>query len=117
MADQSTAQMRIVKSQSRWIINATGSIYGETENALLVLEQNRDPVVYFPRDHVAMAFFDKSEHRTFSPLKGWATFYSIDTKSRVLENVAWSYEEPTEQATALSGYLAFAGENLTVEEL
>lgn len=105
----------IRKAPGKWVIFATGAVYGETSNALELIEGDMDPVIYIPREDIAMVFFDKTEKTTSCPHKGTASYYSIETKSTVLENVAWSYEAPNEDVAQIAGYLAFAAGPVKVE--
>ena len=76
------------------------------------------PVVYFPRDDIAMSFLDTSELKSTCPHKGEASYFSIQTKSQTLKDVAWSYEDPKEGLEAIKGHLAFyVGEKLAVERV
>ncbi|PWR01740.1 hypothetical protein DKT77_16655 [Meridianimarinicoccus roseus] len=105
----------IRKAPGKYVIFARGAVYGETENALELTEGSLPPVIYIPRADMAMAFFDKTDKTTTCPHKGVASYYSIDTKSMVLENVAWSYETPNAGLEEIAGHLAFYGDEVNVE--
>lgn len=111
-----TDTITLRKLPGKWVVYARGAVYGETENAIEVTEARRDPVVYIPRADIAMAFFDRTD-RTDETAIGTATFYSIETKSAVLDHVAWSYEAPRDGLDAIAGHLAFAGAAITVEPI
>lgn len=111
-----TNDITLRKLPGKWVVYARGAVYGETENAMEMTEGNRAPVVYIPRADVAMAFFDRTD-KTADTALGTATFYSIDTKSTVLENVAWSYETPQDGLDGIAGHLAFEGDAVTVEQI
>lgn len=115
MQDETARKITIRPAQGKWVVYTLGGIFGETTRALWVDEPGKELVVYVPREDIAMAFFDKSELTTHSPLKGEATYYSLDTKSKMLLNAAWSYEDPVPGAEAIKGYLAFDEEQVTVE--
>jgi uncharacterized protein (DUF427 family) len=109
--------IRIRKSDGKWVVRAGGSIIGESGNVQVLSEGDFPDVIYFPRDDIAMAFLDASDHKTTCPHKGEASYLSIDTKSTVLENAVWSYENPVDAVAAIKGYLAFDRLQVTVEEL
>jgi uncharacterized protein (DUF427 family) len=47
-----------------------------------------------------------------------ARYFSVVTKSRTLENVVWSYEDPKPVAEKIRNYLAFHNvEEVTVEQI
>lgn len=89
------------------VVVAGGAVLGETDNALELVEGALAPVVYFPRDDLAMAMLDPSPTRTTCPKKGEASYYSIQTKSTVLEDAGWSYETPLDGVAEIAGYIAF----------
>ncbi len=114
MADHIT----IRDAEGKWVVRSGGAIIGESTRALELIEGGHDPVIYFPREDVAMAFLDKTEQTSHCPWKGDASYYSIVNKSSVTENVVWSYENPIEGAEAIRGYLAFyQRDGVQVEQL
>ncbi|MBD3663635.1 DUF427 domain-containing protein [Sulfitobacter aestuariivivens] len=103
MADHIT----ITKADGTWSVRAGGAVLGETNDALELREGDYDPVIYFPRGDIAMAFLDATEKTTHCPHKGDANYFSVVTKSRKLENAVWSYENPSEDVAEIKGHLAF----------
>lgn len=108
----------IRKAAGTWTVRAGGAVLGESNEALELVEGDYPPVIYFPREDIAMAFLDPSEKTSHCPHKGDARYFSVVTKSRTLENVVWSYEEPKEAAERVKDYLAFHDmEEVTVEQI
>ncbi|MBT8418836.1 MAG: DUF427 domain-containing protein, partial [Silicimonas sp.] len=64
-------------AEGTWTVRAGGAVLGESENALELREGTQPPVIYFPRDDVAMEFLDPSDKSTTCPHRGEATYYSI----------------------------------------
>lgn len=110
-------KITVSPSENDYVIRAGGAVLGESSNALILTEGSLAPVVYFPRKDVAMAMLDASDHTTVCPHKGTATYFSIQTKSTVIENAVWTYETPNPNVKMIAGYLAFSGENVAVEQL
>ena len=109
--------IRINKAEGTWTVRAGGAVMGETDNALVLEEGDYPPVIYFPRDDIAMAFLDASDKRTTSPLKGEASYYSIVTESLTIRDAAWSYEAPKDDVSEIAGRLAFMGDDVAVERV
>ena len=102
-----SARIRISKAGGTWTVRAGGAIIGESNAALELVESGLDPVIYFPRDDVAMVFLDRSRKSSQCKHKGKANYFSIVTKNTTLENAGWSYEAPNPAASAIAGHLAF----------
>lgn len=98
------------------IVLAGGAVIAESANALELSEGDYPPVIYFPRDDVAMVFLDASEQRSTCPYKGEATYYSIAVKSGTIENAVWSYEKPIDAVSEIAGYLAFYSDRVKVQK-
>jgi uncharacterized protein (DUF427 family) len=114
MADHIT----IRKADGTWSVRAGGAVLGESSEALELTEGDYPPVIYFPRDGIAMAFLDPTEKSTHCPHKGDASYYSVVTKSRTLSNVAWSYEDPLPGMERIKDHLAFyVSADVTVEQI
>lgn len=109
--------IKIRRATGKWVVRAGGAVLGETQNALELIEGDYAPVIYFPREDIAMSFLDASDTKTHCPWKGDASYYSIPTKSTVIKDAAWSYEDPKDDMAQIKGYLAFYTDRVTVEEL
>ncbi len=113
MADHIT----IEAASGTWVVRAGGAVIAESGAALILHEGDRDPVTYVPRDDIAMAFLEPSETRTHCPHKGNASYYNVVTKSRLIADAAWCYEQPLPGAARIAGHLAFAADEVAVEEI
>lgn len=114
MADHIT----IRRAQGRWSVRAGGAVLGESANALELSEGGYDPVIYFPREDIAMVFLDATDKSTHCPHKGDASHFSVVTKSKTIPNAVWCYETPMSDMDRIKGHLAFyASEDVTVEQI
>lgn len=114
MADHIT----IKKAPGTWTVRAGGAVIGETSNALELVEGGYPPVIYFPRDDIAMAFLDATGKTSHCPHKGDASYFSVVTKSRRLENAVWSYEAPKPGVDGIKDHMAFyAMDEIAVEQI
>ena len=100
-------KITIPRAPGTWVVRAGGAVLGETKAALELVEGDYPPVIYFPRGDIAMAFLDASDHASHCPWKGDASYFSIITKSKTIENAAWSYETPKEDVARIKDHLAF----------
>lgn len=110
--------IKIVPADGTWSVRAGGAVLGESHAALELTEGDYPMVVYFPRDDIAMDFLDPSDRRTTCPWKGEASYFSIATKSTILQNAAWSYEDPKPGMEAIAGHIAFyATDQVVIEKI
>lgn len=109
--------IRIRRADGTWVVRAGGAVLGESRNALELTEGSREPVIYIPREDMAMAFLEPSATRTTCPHKGEASYFSIVTKSGQIPDAVWSYETPRPGVERIAGHLAFYPDEVTVERL
>ena len=100
-----------------WVVRAGGAVLGESTRALELSEGSLPPVVYFPREDLAMAMLDPSPTRSTCPKKGEAVYFAIQAKSGPIPDAGWSYETPLEAVSAIAGHIAFFADKVTVEEV
>jgi len=100
-----------------WVVRADGAVIGESTGALELSEGDYPPVIYFPREDIAMAFLERSDKATTCPWKGQAAYYSLHAESGLIENAVWSYETPKDDLSEIAGHLAFDTGRVTVERL
>ena len=100
-------KITIRKAAGTWTVRAGGAVLAESRNALELTEGDYPPVIYFPREDIAMAFLDESPQTSHCPFKGDARYFSIETKSQTIANAAWSYEDPKPDVAQIAGHIAF----------
>ncbi|MEO9514145.1 MAG: DUF427 domain-containing protein [Paracoccaceae bacterium] len=111
-------QIKIRNATGRWTVRAGGAVLGESSNALELSEDGYEPVIYFPRSDIAMAFLDRTEKTTHCPHKGDANYFSVVTKSQTIADSVWTYETPSENVVRIKDHLAFyTGDLITVENI
>ncbi len=89
----------------------------DTHRALTLREASYPPVQYLPRADVDVTRLVRSEHTSYCPYKGVATYYSIVELGERGENAIWSYEEPFEAVAPIAGHLAFYPERVGAIEI
>ncbi|MBU2935357.1 MULTISPECIES: DUF427 domain-containing protein [Pacificibacter] len=112
-----TDHIHIRVAPGTWVVRAGGAVLGETNAALELTEGDYPPVIYFPRDALAMAFLDASDTTSTCPHKGVASHFSIQTKSVLIKDAAWSYEAPTAGIERIKDHIAFYPQKAAVEML
>jgi uncharacterized protein (DUF427 family) len=92
---------------SRVVVTVGGRVVADTRDALTLREATYPAVQYIPRRDVDMAALTRSEHTTYCPYKGDASYYSIPAGGDRSLNAVWTYETPFEAMAQIKDYVAF----------
>lgn len=110
-----TDHIRITPAQGTWTVRAGDAIIGETKRALELREGTYPPVIYFPREDIAMVLLDRSDRNSVCPYKGQAEYFTIATTSGPIADAAWSYPDPIPAVAAIAGHLGFYADKVIIE--
>jgi len=94
-------------SRRRVRVVFAGVTVADSKHVMLLHEFGRLPVFYFPLEDVRMDLLEATEHRTHSPLKGKASYWTVRAGDLIAEHAAWSYPQPLPEGPKIQGYLAF----------
>ena len=97
----------IDSNPSRVVVKVGGKVIADTRDALTLREASYPAVQYIPRRSVDMAALRRSEHTTYCPYKGVASYYSIPAGGKRSLNAVWTYETPFEAVAQIKDYVAF----------
>ena len=102
---------------SRVTVRAGGAVIVASDKALIMQESTYPPVYYLPRADAAMDKLEASDHGTYCPYKGDASYFSIAALGADGANAVWSYEAPYPAVAEIAGHLAFYSDkvDITVE--
>jgi uncharacterized protein (DUF427 family) len=84
-----------------------GQTVFDTTRAVLLHETGLLPQVYVPIDDIRADLITPTEHHTFCPFKGTASYWTVNAGGQVAENSIWAYPDPTPEASWLKGYAGF----------
>ncbi|MFC0628916.1 DUF427 domain-containing protein [Kribbella deserti] len=84
-----------------------GKVLAETTEALTLQESTYPAVRYIPRQDVDLGQLERTEHSTYCPFKGDASYYSIPALNDAGENAVWTYETPYDAVADIKDHLAF----------
>jgi uncharacterized protein (DUF427 family) len=97
----------IVANPSRVVVVVGQKVIADTRSALTLREASYPAVQYIPRRDVDMTALIRSEHQTYCPYKGDASYFSIPAGGDRSVNAVWTYETPFEATAQIKDYLAF----------
>jgi uncharacterized protein (DUF427 family) len=91
----------------RVTVRAGGAVIASSDRALALREADYPPVLYIPREDVAMDRLQRTDRHTYCPYKGDCAYFSVTAAGPQGENAAWSYESPYPAVAEIRGHLAF----------
>ena len=97
----------IEPSAGRVRVAVGDAVVADSKRALILREQGYEPVYYFPPEDVDFSLLEPTEHTTYCPYKGHASYYSIPAGGERSINAAWQYRDAFPWVGEISGYLAF----------
>jgi uncharacterized protein (DUF427 family) len=92
-----------------------GEVVAESLRPIIVYETGLPPRYYLPREDVRVDLLEPHGKRTRCAYKGEASHWSVRAGGGLAEAVAWSYEQPDDDAVRLRGLVAFYNELVDLE--
>ncbi|WP_340318071.1 DUF427 domain-containing protein [Rhizorhabdus argentea] len=97
----------IERNPRRVVVTLDGKVIANTTDALTLSEASYPPVHYVPRKDVDMTALERTNHGSYCPYKGDASYFSIPAGGERSVNAIWTYEVPHDAVAEIKGHLAF----------
>jgi len=108
----------IAPAPGRVIVRLGGRVIADTRRALSLREASYPGVKYIPRQDVDMSQLERTDHATYCPYKGNASYFSIPSGGERSRNAVWSYEKPYAAVAEIRDHLAFYPDRVdAIEEI
>jgi uncharacterized protein (DUF427 family) len=101
-----------LRSSRHVVLARDGVLLADSRRPTLLFETPLPVRYYLPRDDVRFDLLEPSERTTVCAYKGVARYWDARVGDRVLEGIAWSYEEPLNDALPVRDLVAFFTERL-----
>jgi uncharacterized protein (DUF427 family) len=101
---------------ARVTVTLGGTKIADTTDALTLQESTYPAVQYVPRKDVDMSLLERTDHETYCPFKGDASYYTIKNGDQALDNVVWTYEQPYDAVSGIKDHLAFYADRVEIAE-
>ena len=88
-------------------VDVAGTTLVDTDDTVILFETSLDPRLYVASALVRTDLLQRTETSSYCNYKGVATWWSAAIGSTVVEDVAWSYEDPLPESSLIKGYLSF----------
>lgn len=84
-----------------------GRTVAQSSRTRLLIETHLPVRYYIPKADIDMTLFKPSPLRTRCPYKGEASYWNATIDDVMIENIAWSYEDPLPEVSRIGGLLCF----------
>jgi uncharacterized protein (DUF427 family) len=88
-------------------VTVGGTVLVDTAETVIVFETSLAPRLYVDPARVRTDLLRRSETTTYCNYKGAATYWSAVVGGAVVDDVAWSYENPPTETLPIAGFLSF----------
>jgi uncharacterized protein (DUF427 family) len=104
----------ITPNSQRVVVSLDGHTIADTTSALSLQEADYPVVHYVPLADVDQARLQPTEHSTYCPYKGDASYYSIPVGGAAADNAVWSYRSPFDAVAEIKDYVAFYPDRVAI---
>src|SRR5438270_11973950 len=106
----------VAANPSRVVVSRAGRVVADSRDALTLREASYAPVQYIPLADVDESLLEPSEHVTYCPFKGEASYFSIPTGGEAGRNAVWCYRDPYPAVAAIKDRVAFYADRVEIVE-
>jgi uncharacterized protein (DUF427 family) len=103
------------RSSSQVTVRSGSVVIAETSRALEMREASYPAVLYIPLEDVDQSYLRRSDHHTWCPYKGEASYYDIiDGAETDLTAAVWYYDDPFPAVADIKDHVAFYSDRVPV---
>lgn len=95
-------------------VDVAGLTLVDTDDTVIVFETTLEPRLYVDPTHVRTDLLRQSTTSSYCNYKGVATYWSAVIGDVVIEDVAWSYQDPPPESLPIARHLSFEVGKCTV---
>jgi uncharacterized protein (DUF427 family) len=88
-------------------VAVAGTTLVDTDDTLILFETGLAPRLYVAAANVRTDLLQRTATKTYCNYKGWATYWAACIGDTVVEDVAWTYEDPLPESAQIRGWFSF----------
>jgi uncharacterized protein (DUF427 family) len=92
-----------------------GELIAESRRPKVLSETGLPNRFYLPAEDVVPGVLEPSAKHTHCPYKGDASYHTVSAGGRRVQDAAWFYPEPLEEATRVRDHVCFLGDGIETE--
>ena len=95
-------------------VEVAGEVLVDTDETVALFETGLSTKLYVDPARVRMDLLRRSETTTYCNYKGWTTYWTAVVGDTVVEDVAWTYDDPLPESTPIRGLVSFEPDRVTL---
>ena len=88
-------------------VSVAGTPLVDTVDTMIVFETALEPRLYVNPTNVRTDLLRRTDTSTYCNYKGYATYWAAVLGDTVIEDVAWSYQDPPPECLPITGFFSF----------
>jgi uncharacterized protein (DUF427 family) len=88
-------------------VTVADTVLVDTTDTVIVFETSVETRLYVAPSYVRTDLLRRSESTSYCNYKGYATYWSAVIGDAVVEDMAWSYDDPLPETSPIKGYFSF----------
>ncbi len=96
-----------IQARRRVRVEVAGALLVDTTDVVGLYEASRGPTLYVRRQDIRMDLLISSPTTSYCPYKARASYWTAVVEGQVVEDLAWSYDDPRPECSPIAGLLSF----------
>ncbi|BBZ50051.1 DUF427 domain-containing protein [Mycobacterium heidelbergense] len=101
-------------TKRRLRVSVSGTTLVDTDDTVILFETALAPRLYVDPAHVRTDLLRRSGTTSYCNYKGFATYWSATVDGHVVDDIAWSYDDPPPESLPIQGFLSFDDDRVDV---
>jgi uncharacterized protein (DUF427 family) len=97
----------IEPNPARVVVSVAGKVVADSQRALTLREADYPPVQYIPLADVDESLLAPSDHASYCPFKGDASYFSVPAGGERSDDSVWVYRRPHDAVAEIKDHVAF----------
>lgn len=102
-------------TRRRLRVEAAGEVLVDTDDTVICFETAVSTKLYVDPAHVRTDLLRRTDSTSYCNYKGHATYWSAVVGDVVVEDVAWTYDDPPPESSQITGFFSFDPAKIAVE--
>ena len=107
-------RIEITRGSERVRVEIAGEKVADTRRPLILHEAHMPTRYYIPREDIREELLTPTDTQTHCPFKGDAGYFSATIGGEVHPDIAWYYDEPLSDVSAIRGAVAFFNDRVDI---